>query len=501
MRELRILRTELEAAVQAGDEQLVNRLMDLLEKQAKRCVALEKRCAEYEKRNQDLEQRIAELEGRDPPADDPSEPSASYSLSAEEKRRRRKELANKTKKKSRKRGRKPKLEKQATVVRWEEIVPEGATRAECQLQSERIVWRIENGRALRVGYKIYRLAWQPTPRIPGVLPRCEYGVEVSVLLGYLVYITNVSIQKACDLLGFFCELPLSASQADVMLTRLGKEWNDDFETICDQLATAAVVYSDETGWPVGRLNHSLWSFTSDLRCVMLFGCRKDRKTLETILPPDTFTGCLVSDDASVYQRGYRSQKCWAHLIRKAIKLAILHPGNETYQQFLNQLLELFHDSKSIASDQQLGAREREKHVCQLEARLCDFCHPHWPTITSSLGEAKDESEQKFRNLVSELLRLMVDKQLFEFVLSPEVDPTNNLSERQLRSAALARKAARTNKTDTGSHRQTRIVSVLESLRRCMVTFTIQSVLDQVADSMKHATGIFSKPRPPELSMG
>jgi hypothetical protein len=40
--------------------------------------------------------------------------------------------------------------------------------------------------------------------------------------------------------------------------------------------------------------------------------------------------------------------------------------------------------------------------------------------------------------------------LFVFVLDPQVEATNNLSERQLRNSALARKANRTSKTDTGS---------------------------------------------------
>ena len=130
-----------------------------------------------------------------------------------------------------------------------------------------------------------------------------------------------------------------------------------------------------------------------------------------------------------------------------------------------------------------------------------FLSPSLATHQTKPCGSKGRSERKFRNLVSELLRLMVDKQLFEFVLAPEVEPTHNLSERQLRSPALARKATRTNKTDSGAHRQTRIVSVLESLRRCMKTFRIQSVVDQVVDSLKEAAGIFSKPRPPDLSMG
>lgn len=477
MTELHALRKELEAAVKPGHGEVVDRLLNLLEKQLKRI--------------QRLERRIAELDNQESPSSgEGNNPTASYSLEAEEKRRRRKQLKRRLKAKKNKPGRKPKEDKLESVVRWVDVFPNGAKKKDCVLQSERPVWRIEDGRAVRVGYRIYRLSWQEPPRIPGVLPRCEYGVEIHVLLAHLVYITGVSIEKACQLLHFFCELPLQRSQADAMLTQLGNAWAPEFDEICEQIAMAAVVYTDETSWRVGRLNTALWSFTSDLHCLMLYGCSKDRRTLESILPPDEFEGCLVSDNAAVYQQGYRSQKCWAHLLRKAVKLVLLNPGNSTYQRFLDQLLELYRDAKQAARDRRLSETGRQIRASQFVARLCDLCHPHWPAATPRLPKPRNESEGVFRNLIEELMRLVIAEQLFEFVLDPEVAATNNLSERQLRSSALARKANRTNKTDTGAIRQTHIVSVLESLRCSLTVFTIKTVVGQVANALHQAAGIF-----------
>ena len=490
MKELRELRKELDAVIRAGQAEVVHRLFEILEKQVKRCERLEKEIEQ-------LRRRIAELEKQDPPAtgQETKTPDESYSLDAEEKRRRRKQRKRKAAS-GRKAGRKASQDKLNCVIRWVDVVPEDARKADCQLQSERPVWHIEEGRAVRVGYRIYRLAWGKTPRIPGVLPRCEYGIEVHVLLAYLVYIIGISIDKACQLLRFFCQLPIEPSQADAMLTQLGKQWGEEFEHLCESLALAAVVYTDETSWQVGRLNTSLWSFTSALHCVMLFGCSKDRQTLESILPPETFDGVLVSDDAAVYQQGYRSQKCWAHLIRKAIKLAVLFPEQKTYSRFLDDLLALFRDAKQSSQDQRLSDQGRQLRVAKLEARLCNLCHPHWPAITPGLPEPATAAEKDFRNLVNELMRLMTAEQLFEFVLSPEVEATNNLSERQLRNSALARQANRTNKTDTGASRQTHIVSVLESLRRSLSNFTIHTVVARVASNLHRTLSMFQPTGPP-----
>jgi len=489
MKELRELRKELDAAIKPGHGEVVDRLFDVMEKLANRCERLEKE-------NQRLQQRIAELEKRDPSGPPADAASAAYSLDAEEKRRRRKQLKKKTAAKKRKPGRKPNKDKLECVVRWVDILPEGARKKDCQLQSERPVWHIEDGRAVRVGYRIYRLPWQETPRIPGVLPRCEYSVEIHVLLAYLVYVIGISIDKACQLLRFFCQLPLEPSQADAMLTQLGRQWGDEFDAICERIALAAVVYADETSWRVGRLKSSLWSFTSELHCVMLFGCSKDRQTLESILPPEVFEGVLVSDDAAVYQEGYCGQKCWAHLIRKAVKLAILHPENTTYSRFLDDLLRLFRDAKRTAKDGRLSDKGRQQRVGRLEAQLCDICHPHWPNITPGLPEPQTTAEKDFRNLVNELLRLMVAEQLFVFVLDSQVEPTNNISERQLRNSALARKANRTSKTDTGAARQTHILSVMESLRRSLDVFTMNTVVDRVVSCMQRSISMFQPTGPP-----
>lgn len=490
MKELRELRWELDAAIGAGRRPVVERLFRLLEKQVNRGQRLEKE-------NELLRRRIAELEKRDPPAtgQEAKVPDESYSLDAEEKRRRRKQRKRKAAPK-RKAGRKPGQDKLNCVIRWVDVVPEGVRKEDCQLQSQRPVWRIEEGRAVRVGYRIYRLAWQPSPRIAGVLPRCEYGIEIHVLLAYLVYVIGISIDKACQLLRFFCQLPLEPSQADAMLTQLGKQWGQEFEHICERIALAAVVYTDETSWQVGRLNTSLWSFTSELHCVMLFGCSKDRQTLESILPANLFNGVLVSDDAAVYQQGYRSQKCWADLIRKVIKLAVLFPEQRTYGRFLEDLLALFRDAKQASKDRRLSESGRQRHVAKLEDRLCSLCHPHWPAVTASLPEPATAAEKDFRNLVNELMRLMMAEQLFEFVLSPEVAATNNLSERQLRNSALARHANRTNKTDTGATRQTHIASVLESLRRSLCNFTIHTVVDRVASHLHRTLSMFQPTGPP-----
>jgi len=457
-------------------------LLDLIDKHQQTIQGLRRE-------NQRLQERLAqyepEVKSAGSAAKSPAEtPAPSYSLEAEAKRRR-----SRKPRRQKSPGRRPTELKFADAERTQDIYPNGVRHADCQLVRERAVWRLHDGRAVRVGYRIFAGPDGTEPRIPGVTPRCEYGLEILVVLAFLVYIIGISLDKACAVLSFFCQLPLAKSQADALLRQLAQHWDDEFDVLCNLIAHAAVVYLDETGWKVGTIGCSLWAFASQCQRLFLFGCRKDDDTLDCILPPDVFNGIGVSDDAAVYRgRFAQAQKCWAHLLRKAIRLALLYPRKKTYQRFLDRLLALYYDAKRAAADGRLGDEGRKLRVCDLENRLCDLCRPyHHPTTPTMKPHERD-----FANLSDELLRLLLDGELFTFVFVPGVEATNNLSERLLRGPAQDRKAGRTNKTATGAHRRSVIVSVLESLRVNLPNFNLATVLQEVGRWMQTGISLFAR---------
>jgi len=454
----------------------VEQLLDVIAKQQQTIQSLRRE-------NQRLQQRLAQFE---PEVAKPAAPTPvpSYSLDAETKRRRgRKHRRKKSP------GRRPTELKFADAERTQDIYPNGVHRHDCQLVRARAVWRLENGQAVRVGYRVFARPGDTEPRIPGVTPRCEYGIEILVVLAFLVYIIGISLDKACAVLSFFCQLPLAKSQADALLRQLAQHWQGEFDLLCDLIAHAAVVAMDETGWKVGTTDCSLWALASHWQRLFLFGCRKDDDTLDQLLPPDVFDGIGVSDDASVYRGRFAlAQKCWAHLLRKAIKLALLYPRKTTYQRFLDRLLELYYDAKRAAADGRLGEDGRKTRVAALEDRLCELLLPYPDETTADMTPP----ERDFTNLVNELGRLVLAEELFTFVLHPEVASTNNLIERELRGPASDRKAGRTNQTAAGAHRRSVIVSVLESLRANLAPFTLATVLEEVGRWMREGISLFAR---------
>jgi hypothetical protein len=406
-----------------------------------------------------------------------------FSMRAEDKRQQARQQNHKPKgSKKGRRGRLTTADKIKLAERTEQVFPDGVAPQDCHLSHTRPVWRLENGRAVLIAYQIYRGPKNQYGKITGVLGRSEFGLEIVVEIAYFVYVIGLSFDKVCLTVQFMQNLRLGKTQADCLLRQLSRHWQHEFDVLCTLLANSLVVHTDETSWSI----HSVWAFLSEKARVVLFGVHKDAETLAKVLDPATFAGLVISDDAAVYANFSQSQKCWAHLLRKAIKLTLQEPANPEYRQFTDRLLAIYRQACRVQRDGRLGAAGRAGKVAGLDDEILELCAPLWALELPPLA---DGPENDYRLLVNEVMRLMLDKQLFTFVTAePAAQPngtsqpvagTNNEAERTLRGAAMARKTGRTSKTLVGARRQTIIVSVLESLRLYLPTFTLTAVIAEI----------------------
>jgi hypothetical protein len=417
-----------------------------------------------------------------------------YSMKAEEKRQEARGKKKKRQKKPKaKRGRISTKDKIKLAERTETVFPEGVPPSDCKLSHTRVVWRLENGRAVLIAYEIYRGPKNRYGTIPGVLGRSEFGVEIVIEIAHLVHVIGLSFDKVCVLLSFFQKLKLQKSQVDALLYRLSRHWQHEFEVLCTLLANSAVVHADETSWSL----NSVWAFLSEQARVLLFGVPKDADTLKAILDPATYAGIMISDDAAVYANFSAAQKCWAHLLRKAIKLTLEDPDNLEYRQFTDRLLEIYREACRVQRDGRLSDAGRAAKVAALDDELLELCAPMWVAELPPLEGPEDD----YRLLTNEVMRLMLAKQLFTFVTAkPVTQPngetkpvagTNNEAERTLRTPANARDTGRTNKTLRGARRQTILVSVLQSLRLYLPEFTLASVTKEIERWWKGGQSCFT----------
>jgi transposase len=212
----------------------------------------------------------------------------------------------------------------------------------------------------------------------------------------------------------------------------------------------------------------------------------DGKAVLTEVLGEQFDGIGVTDDYSAYHSQFTEhQFCWAHFLRKAIVLSLRNPNNRQYKRFLSSLFSIYYDAVRFSRDRRLSAGRQAK-VDKLQTRIRMICRRDGEV----LDDAAPADDAKFVLLQNELADHT--EKLFVFVLHPDVEATNNRSERQARPEAMARKAARTSKTDSGAKRRGVIMSVLASLSKRLEHFTLGSLLSEINHWYERGQSVFRK---------
>ena len=452
-----------------------------LREQEKKIRNLEDELAEEKKKNDDAEREIKRLkdelekmamakEARRPKFPD-------YSLKKHERSINKGEIKKST-------GRIPFEEKLKTVQFEKDVYPEGVLPEKCVLRTRRIITHLKNGKKEIWLYRIYRKSWgKATGKLSGVYGKSEYGAEVVVALAFLVYVLKLSQDQAREVLNFFSGIDMSKSEIEALLNQLGKTWEKEFDALSDLMILALFVHVDETGWKIGKKNCYTWIFRSIQHTLLLYGEKRDEEVLDRILPRGKFKGTGITDCYRIYEKYFLSaQKCWAHFIRKAIKLMLLFPENKKYRRFFKDLYGIFMEAKKLKEK----SCDKEKAIKKLEAKIQKFC----TLKNKKLNKKTSKDFREFVNLQKTLIRNVDD--LFTFVHKDGVDPTNNFGEQGLRHVARSRNNYQTSKTQKGADRHSIIASVLFSLKQNLENFSLASVTAEVLKWQIDGKSLFQK---------
>jgi hypothetical protein len=420
------------------------------------------------------------------------------------------------KKKKKKKRRKPstgrvpdakKVDKADDIV---DIFPENAVKKNCILRDEQFVWRLINGKAKYIHYRIHAPETDKIlPQIPGVRnSRSEYGIEVIIALAFLVYWIGISMDRACEVFKFFTGLVLSKGQADSLLSQLAKDWEVEYENIAALIVRATILYVDETGWKIDKKHLYTWIFSTMTEVLYKVGVGRGKNVLDEVLGGQ-FAGTGVSDDYAAYDSAFtKHQLCWAHPLRKALELMLRNPENKEYGRFVKTLFNVYYEAVRLSKDKRLSVG-REAKAKELETRLRRICRRAGEEIITEKMVAKSkkldpqstlvvtsDSEAKFIRLQNQLVEKASN--FFVFVCDPAVESTNNRSERAVRPEATARKAARTSKSAKGARRRGIIMTVFASMHKRWKNFSLENIIATVNECIQNGIALFlpipDKPR-------
>lgn len=278
---------------------------------------------------------------------------------------------------------------------------------------------------------------------------------------------GLSMRQSVAILSQHFGLKITPGGLAQLVQRVGRKLQPEYEQMAVELKQSAVVHADETSWWVGGPGWWLWVFaTAKLTFYVVIQSRAAAVALG-VLGQD-FAGVLVSDCLSIYDDlNPRQHKCYSHHL-KAVSEA-LQTLAERGSDYLLQVQALLRTAILLKAMQGPTADEGFT-VCVkgLQDRAHALLDLPRPCVT----------EEKVR------MRLWKQRDhLFTFLEHPDVPATNNLAERQLRPAVIARKISCGNKTQKGATAWAVLASVAATCRQnggSLIQWISQRVLLQPA---------------------
>ena len=287
----------------------------------------------------------------------------------------------------------------------------------------------------------------------GICGSVNYGPGLKAFAFLLTDYYNVSIEKAkqCihDLTGGIINL------SSGMICRLSKEFSEksaaERDQIFSRLSHADVLYSDAT---VSNINGSRKAVVLCTDESDVLYQHSDHKGLEALnnSPIADFNGTIVHDhDISYYRFGSSHQECLAHVLRYLIGAKELEPDLTWHSAMHDHLDYMIHRVKSekLTFKEKRGLKEKYLSIIQTaEQEYID--HPpskYFPDGFNLYTRMKKFSENHLY-----------------FLDHPEVNYTNNFSERELRKFKRKQKQAVAFRSDDGCRFICDALTIIETAR-------------------------------------
>jgi hypothetical protein len=263
---------------------------------------------------------------------------------------------------------------------------------------------------------------------------------------------GLPMRKVCAILRDHFGLSLTPGGLSQALVRMAEKLHEPFDELRAAVRQSAVIHADETGWWVDGKSAWLWVFTNP-ELTLYAVDNRSQEVIRRILGDD-HAGVLVSDCLASYDpHPGRKSKCVGHHLRAISKARELAPQSA----FLRDVRILFKASIALHKLREDLAPER------------------YDAAAATLQRRLDELLDQPRSVGAEIkIQNRLNKQrphLLTFLRVAGVDPTNNLAERQLRPAVIARKLSCGNKTAAGKAAFEVLASLAATCRQQGRSFT------------------------------
>ena len=284
-------------------------------------------------------------------------------------------------------------------------------------------------------------------KVPNTLPKCPFDLNIMLLIMYLKLGLRLSCSKVCEYFLTIHGLRICPATVTNTLKRLSKEFGDYYINLEKIVKLAKIKHTDSTSWRIKGNNYFLWVFIAYGVVLYKVLKRNNSRAPLTVFGTKQKGNTLVIDRHSALRAlaqkaKFTLQFCWSHITS---------------------------DSKKLAKDFGAEGRYVHKKLKKIYATADELNHKGTPEMAEQLkGEIlqltlRHYKHSTVRRFVNNLYYRDIDY-LFVFVTNPNVEGTNNISERELREPVIQRKITHGSGSVRGARAMAILISVIQTLK-------------------------------------
>jgi transposase len=305
--------------------------------------------------------------------------------------------------------------------------------------------------------------------IPAAI-RGHFGPKLAALSSYLTVVCRTPRRKVEELLGNVLGISISLGSAQKLIEETSAALEAPYQELENQLRHEPVLNSDETGWSKGGEKRWLWGLVASTFVFFVVAKTRSSEVLRRLLGAE-FRGILCSDRFAAYIKYHANgiaQFCWAHLKRDLLGIKELGRTTDADRFARNalalhaRLFRLWHCFRAGKIDR----AELNQRSIPLEKQFF------------ALGERYLDSDDAEVRALAAAFFWHCDR-LFTFIAHPGVEPTNNVSERALRTAVQWRKICFGNRSEGGEKATARLLTAAGTC-----TMQKRNLLDFLAEAIR-----------------
>jgi len=283
----------------------------------------------------------------------------------------------------------------------------------------------------------------------------QFGPQLTALIAYLTVVCRLPRLVVQRLLEGALQIPISVGSTQKAWEEASAAVAAPYQELQEALAHQPVLNGDETGHRTNGAKRWLWTLVAPAFVFYTIDPSRGADVLRRLLG-DAFTGVLGSDRLPTYlsYAAARRQLCWSHFTRNLLsaqELAQTVAAKRFCGEALTLQRQLFRLWRRFRGDPHVRGAPLSRpaliaNVLPIEKKFFALAERH-------VNAADDD--------VSNLARALFvhHPHFFTFVHEEGVDPTNNVSERALRTAVQWRKIMFGNRSAEGELAVARLLTV------------------------------------------